>query len=71
MPCLLYFVCKKNQQHVNRKTLIKKKNILINLEEKKLLKINKNQIRIMFVIKKKLLILEIESLIFENFLFPL
>lgn len=52
MSCLLYFVCKKNQQHENRKTLIKKKNILTNLEEKKLLKINKNQIRIMFVIRK-------------------
>lgn len=39
--------------------------ILINLEKK--MKINKNQIRIMFLLKKKkLLILEIGSLIFEN-----
>lgn len=44
----LYFVCKKNPT-TNRKTFIKKRNILINLEK---MKINKNQIRIMFVLKK-------------------
>lgn len=41
---------KKTQQHVNRKFLLKKEDY-DNFRRKKLLKINKNQIRIMFVIK--------------------
>lgn len=55
MPFYILFVKKKTT--TNRKTFNKKRNILINLEKK--MKINKNQIRIMFVSKKKLLILEI------------
>lgn len=57
MPFYILFVKKKPT--TNRKTFIKKRNILINLEKK--MKINKNQIRIM-----NLSILEIGSLIFEN-----
>lgn len=48
MPFYILFVKKKTT--TNRKTFIKKRNILINLEKK--MKINKNQIRIMFFLKK-------------------
>lgn len=48
MPFYILFV--KKTPTTNRKTFIKKRNILINLEKK--MKINKNQIRIMFVLKK-------------------
>lgn len=62
MPFYILFV--KKTPTTNRKSFIKKRNILINLEKK--MKINKNQIRIMFVLKKNLSILEIGSLILEN-----